>query len=99
MSDLIERIEKCSASEKRDMEGNPDPEGFRSGMLITAEDADAILYALKTMREIESIKRDIYAIEYAGQWMVTTPLGVYAHENLSLAVDAAVGASEKGEKR
>lgn len=55
MSDLIEKIRKCANMPCMDMEGNPDPSGYRSGMWITAEDADQILSALETVRGIEGL--------------------------------------------
>ena len=58
MSDLIEKIRKCANMPCMDMEGNPDPSGYRSGMWITAEDADQILSALETVRGIEEIMQN-----------------------------------------
>ena len=37
-------------------------------------------------------------IEYAGQWMVTTQVGVYTGDTLPLAIEAAVKGMEKGAK-
>lgn len=99
MSDLIERITKCSGSEKRDMEGNPDPDGYRSGMWITAEDADEILTALHTLQRIESAK--IILIEWDEEvkiWRVNTYTseGWQSGKTLAAAVEAA---GKKGEGR
>lgn len=92
MSDLIEKIRKCANMPCMDMEGNPDPSGYRSGMWITAEDADQILSALETVRGIEEIEL-LKITKEKDFWVVTRgwcgEVKFWMKPTLSAAIEAA----------
>lgn len=96
MSDLIERLEKLQFDEVPEI-----AERMKVCPELSKVDIDTILSALKTVRGIEAAKRIL--IEWDEEvkiWRVNTftSEGWQSGKTVFLAVDAAVGAREKGVK-